>query len=110
MEELLKILNDAEVSGNIEIDYEQVHKFIDFYDSLKKSIDNQGGVLSRPEFDFDGADIQAKLWLFDILECDSKFTALLHYCSKFEAEVLSDGRILLRFLIPGLFKARCIDG
>lgn len=106
MEELLKILENIEHNPDIEIDYTQVQKFIDFYQSFKTSTEDQDGVLSLPSFSFDGGNVEARFWLFDILECDEKFTQLLHYCSKFEAEVMDDDRVLIRFLIPNLFKRR----
>lgn len=104
MEELLRLLDEIEQNEKIEIDYTQVRKFIDFYQSFKASSDNQDGVLSQPIFGFDGANVEAKFWVFDILECDDKFATLLRYASKFEAEVMDDDRILIRFLIPNLFK------
>lgn len=106
MEELLKLLNEIDKNPDIEIDYTQVRRFIDFYQSLQLSTERQDGVLSEPSFSFDGASIEARFWLFDILECDEKFVQFLHYASKFEAEVMNDDRILVRFLIPNLFKRR----
>lgn len=106
MEKLLKILDEVEKSNELEVDYTQVKRFIDFYNSLKNSTDNQSGFLDEPSFDFNGANIEARFWFFDILECDSSFREMMHYCKKFEAEVQKDDRILLRFLIPGLFKRK----
>ena len=104
--QLLQILDQLDSMPDIEVDYTQVRRFMEFYDSLEKTVDNQDGALGEPTFSFNGANIEVKFYFFDILECDIKFREVMHYCSAFSAEVMPDDRVLLSFTIPNLFKKR----
>lgn len=108
MDELLSMIDELKSNG-ISIDEVQLQKLIEAYRYMEKVAEEQGGIVTRPDYSLEGCGFEFKCDYYSPVSDKKVIADLLRCCSEITIEAMPNDVFSVRFFIPDVFRKETLQ-